>query len=168
MTQEIIDMQKQLLNGKRVLIVDDEPDVLDTLEDLLPMCQVIRASTFEDARQFLETERFDIAILDIMGVNGYELLAMTRKKNVISVMLTARALSPEDVKKSYTEGASFYIPKEEMAQIDGFLEEVLDALAKGQNPWTRWFEKMSGFCERTFGSRWQQKDPGFWYNFPFY
>ncbi|HSO67398.1 MAG TPA: response regulator [Desulfatirhabdiaceae bacterium] len=161
-------MQKKLLNGKRVLIVDDEPDVLDTLEDLLPMCQVFKASTFEKAKQFLEADRFDIAILDIMGVNGYELLALTQKKNVISVMLTAQALSPEDVKKSYIEGASFYIPKEEMSQIDGFLEEVLDALAKGQNPWNRWIERMAGFCEKTFGARWQQKDPGFWDNFPFY
>jgi DNA-binding NtrC family response regulator len=161
-------MQKKLLNGKRVLIVDDEPDVLDTLEDLLPMCQVTKASTFEQAKQFLETDWFDIAILDIMGVNGYELLALTQKKNVISVMLTARALSPEDVKKSYIEGASFYIPKEEMAQIDGYLEEVLDALAKGQNPWNRWIEKMAGFCEKTFGVRWQEKDPGFWDKFPFY
>jgi len=133
-----------------------------------PMCQVTKASTFEQAKQFLETDWFDIAILDIMGVNGYELLALTQKKNVISVMLTARALSPEDVKKSYIEGASFYIPKEEMAQIDGYLEEVLDALAKGQNPWNRWIEKMAGFCEKTFGVRWQEKDPGFWDKFPFY
>ncbi|MDP2862251.1 MAG: hypothetical protein Q8N95_05610 [Desulfobacterales bacterium] len=47
-----------------------------------------------------KTETFDIAILDIMGVNGYELLALARQHQVISVMLTARALSPEDVKKS--------------------------------------------------------------------
>jgi hypothetical protein len=34
----------KLLEGKRVLLVDDEPDVLDTLEDLLPMCETIKAS----------------------------------------------------------------------------------------------------------------------------
>ena len=28
-------MADSILNGKRVLAVDDEPDVLDTLEDLL-------------------------------------------------------------------------------------------------------------------------------------
>ena len=31
-------MNESLLDGKRVLIVDDEPDVLATLEDLLSMC----------------------------------------------------------------------------------------------------------------------------------
>ncbi|MBW1819335.1 MAG: response regulator, partial [Deltaproteobacteria bacterium] len=39
-------MAKDLIDGKRILIVDDEPDVLDALEELLTMCQVVRASTF--------------------------------------------------------------------------------------------------------------------------
>jgi CheY-like chemotaxis protein len=163
-------MEKQikLLNGKRVLIVDDEPDVLDTLEDLLPMCSVTKALTFEQAEGYLQKEAFDIAILDIMGVNGYELLALARQRQVISVMLTARALTPEDVKKSYIEGASFYIPKEEMLHIDSFLEDVLEELEMGKDPWNRWVDRMAGFCENTFGSKWQQKDPGFWEKFPFY
>ena len=42
------------LEGKSVLLVDDEPDVLDTLEDLLPMCQTARASDFKAAKDLLE------------------------------------------------------------------------------------------------------------------
>jgi len=163
-----MEKQKKLLNGKRVLIVDDEPDVLETLEDLLPMCLLTKALTFEKARDYLQTESFDIAILDVMGVNGYELLALAHQRQVISVMLTARAVTPEDIKKSYTEGASFYIPKEEMAQIESFLEDVLEALEKSKDPWSRWVERMAGFCEKTFGPKWQQKDPEFWDKFPFY
>ncbi len=68
-------MEKEnLLDGKRIIIVDDEPDVLGSLEDLLDMCRVTRASSFEPARELLENQYFDMAILDIMGVNGYELL----------------------------------------------------------------------------------------------
>lgn len=160
--------QKMLLSGKRVLIVDDEPDVLETLEDLLPMCLLTKALTFEKARDYLQTKSFDIAILDVMGVNGYELLALALQRQVISVMLTARALTPEDVKKSYIGGASFYIPKEEMIQIEIFLEDVLEALGKNKDPWNRWMERMAGFCEKTFGPKWQQKDPEFWDKFPFY
>jgi hypoxanthine phosphoribosyltransferase len=33
----------ELLKGKRVLLVDDELDVFDTLEDLLPMCEKVWA-----------------------------------------------------------------------------------------------------------------------------
>ncbi|MBW2205977.1 MAG: response regulator, partial [Deltaproteobacteria bacterium] len=93
-----------LLDYKRVLIVDDEPDVLETLEQLLPMCDVVRASNFEEAKALLETQYFDMAILDIMGVDGYQLLDIAKQRKVISVMLTAHALSPEDLAKSYKQG----------------------------------------------------------------
>jgi len=42
---------KKLLQGKRVLIVDDEPDVLDSLTELLSTCMIDRASTFEEAKR---------------------------------------------------------------------------------------------------------------------
>ena len=53
--------EKSLSDGKRVLIVDDEPDVLETLKDLLPMCDVVKASSFEEAKELLQTEYFHIA-----------------------------------------------------------------------------------------------------------
>ncbi|MBW1774664.1 MAG: response regulator, partial [Deltaproteobacteria bacterium] len=84
---------ENLLEGKRVLIVDDEPDVLETLVDLLPMCDVVKASTFDEAKNLLETQYFDMAILDIMGVQGYELLKISNEKRVIGVMLTANAMT---------------------------------------------------------------------------
>jgi len=73
----------KLLNYKRILIVDDEPDVLDALEELLPMCDVVKASTFAEAKDLLKTQHFDIAILDIMGVDGYVLLEIAKKRAVI-------------------------------------------------------------------------------------
>ena len=43
-------MEKQdLLTGKRILI-DDEPDVLETLADLLVECKVTKAANFEEAK----------------------------------------------------------------------------------------------------------------------
>jgi hypothetical protein len=38
-----------LLDGKRVLAVDDEQDVLDTLVDLLPMCEIVTAGHVDRA-----------------------------------------------------------------------------------------------------------------------
>ncbi|MBL7101167.1 MAG: response regulator, partial [Desulfobacteraceae bacterium] len=40
-----------LLDGKRILIVDDEADILDILEELLEMCDVVKASTFDEAKE---------------------------------------------------------------------------------------------------------------------
>ena len=45
--------RNDLLEGKRVLIVDDEPDVLESLIELLSMCDVVTASTFEEAKELL-------------------------------------------------------------------------------------------------------------------
>lgn len=157
---------KDRLDGKRVLIVDDEPDVLETLEGLLPMCHVSKASRFADAKHLLESEHFDIAILDIMGVDGYKLLEIARHKKVISVMLTAHALSVENTIKSYEEGAASYIPKDEMPRIATFLNDILEAKEKGKSSWWRWIDRLGSYYERKFGSEWQDKNKDFWRNFP--
>ncbi len=96
------------LENKKVLIVDDEPDVLDSLEELLDMCTVVRAQTFEGADQLLEEQPFDIAILDIMGVDGYQLLETANKKGIVTVMLTAHALSPDNIKNPTWAGLFLY------------------------------------------------------------
>ena len=69
-----------LLNGKKILIVDDEPDILAVLEDMLDMCELVKASSFEEAKTYLETQNFDIAVLDIMGVDGYGLWKLPNRK----------------------------------------------------------------------------------------
>jgi len=115
---------KKLLDGKRVLAVDDERDVLDTLVDLLPMCELVTASSFEEARELLESRQFDLVILDIMGVDGYGLLDMATRKNIPAVMLTAHAWSPDNLVRSIKEGAVSYLPKEELTNITGYLKVV--------------------------------------------
>jgi DNA-binding NtrC family response regulator len=160
--------QKTLLEGKRILIVDDEPDILDTLEDLLPMCDVSRASSFDEAKRLLDMEHFDIAILDIMGVAGFKLLEIANKKKIMAVMLTAHALSPENTVRSFREGAASYVPKDEMGHITTFLNDILEAKQRGKKPWWRWLERFGSYFERRFGSDWQSKDKEFWDKFNFY
>jgi hypothetical protein len=60
-----------------------------------------------------------------LGVDGYRLLNLAKERNLTAVMLTAHALSPENVKKSYEGAASSYIPKEELVNIDIYLMDVL-------------------------------------------
>jgi DNA-binding NtrC family response regulator len=159
---------KDLLEGKRILLVDDEPDVLDSLEDLLPMCETVKASSFEAARNLLETESFDMTILDIMGVKGFQLLEIANQKEVTAVMLTAHALNPDTVVRSYKEGAASYLPKEQMVNIASFLKDILEAKEQGKSTWARWYDKLGSFFEKKFGENWQKDDPEFWKKFPFY
>ena len=155
-----------LLDGKRILVVDDEPDILETLEELLSVCRVVKATTFPEAEEYLETQYFDMAILDIMGVDGYRLLKIAKRKNVIPVMLTAHALSVEDTVKSYKEGAASYLPKDEMDNIVTYLTDILEARDKGQHFWWRWLDRMGSFYEKRFGKDWQEQDKDFWRRFP--
>jgi len=121
-----------LLEGKSVLIVDDEPDILETLKQLLSICEVETASSFDEARDRLVNDRFDLTILDIMGVNGYALLELATEKKITAIMLTANALSPEDTIKSHLKGAAYYLPKEELHNIRNHLRDVLKAQKEGK------------------------------------
>jgi len=154
-------MGDDFVAGKRILIVDDEQDVLETLEQLLTMCEVVQAATFEKAKELLETQYFDIAILDIMGVDGYRLLSIANERNVLGVMLTAHALSADNVMKSYKEGAAAYLPKAEISKIVVFLNDVLQAQQEGKHLWSRWYGRLGSFFDRKFGENWKEQDKDF-------
>ncbi|MEA3360245.1 MAG: response regulator [Thermodesulfobacteriota bacterium] len=156
-----MDPQK-ILRGTRILIVDDEEDILETLTELLDMCKVDRASTFEHAKELLETNIYHVAILDIMGVRGYELLDIAKKRGIPSLMLTAHALSKDNLKKSFEKGASYYVPKDEINKIDVFVADILQAQEQNKNVMVKWYERLSGFCDRRFGPNWKDEDPDFW------
>ena len=156
------------LEGKSILIVDDEPDVLDTLEEVLSLCRVTKASSFEQAADYLQNHYFDAVILDIMGVRGFDLLKIATEKKLTAVMLTAHALTPENLVKSYQEGAASYFPKEEMSDIESFLNDILKDREKGKNPWIRWYDRLGSFFEKKFGPDWKKNDKEFWEKFPFY
>ena len=159
-------MKKQnLLQGKRILIVDDEADVLDTLVDLLTMCKTDTASTFEDAEKKIAAVNYDMAILDIMGVDGYKLLDLATDRKITAIMLTAHALSPADTLKSHQKGAAYFLPKEEMINLEEHLLDVLEAEEKGRSAWDRWFDKFASFYERKFGPDWQDPDKDYWDKF---
>lgn len=154
--------EKSILEGKRILIVDDEPDVLEILEELLRMCDVYKATSFSKAKELLETQQIDMAVLDIMGVDGYRLLEMTVRKDIPAVMLTAHAFTPDNLVRSIREGAASYLPKEEIPRIVQFLEAVLEAKKKGISPWEPWAEKLpSSYFEKRFGAMWRASDKKF-------
>lgn len=155
-----------LLDGKKILVVDDEPDVLEVLEELLFMCEVVKASSFDEAKKHLESHDFDLAVLDIMGVDGYGLLDIANQKNIPAVMLTAHALTPDNVVRSIKEGAASYIPKDELSNIADFLADVLMAKKEGRNPWAPWQVRLpASYFERKWGAAWQDHDKEFWETF---
>jgi response regulator RpfG family c-di-GMP phosphodiesterase len=148
--------KEDLLRGKKILIVDDEPDVLNTLEDLLPMCNVVRAENFEDAKGLLVTLPFDMAVLDIMGVDGYELLDIAVGKKVTTVMFTAHAVSPEDTMKSFKGGAAYYVPKDRMAEMPEILANIFEAKELGRSTWAPFMDWAEAYYSMRIGARWEE------------
>lgn len=84
-----MDPQKIIL-GKKVLIVDDEKDILDVLTELLELCKIDTASSFEEAKDFLDRYDYDIVVLDIMGVKGFDLLEIAKQKGIPALMELTR------------------------------------------------------------------------------
>lgn len=157
-------MGSSVLSGKRLLIVDDEPDVLDSLRDIIsetvPDCTIETASSYDEAIQRLSGWTYDLVVLDIMGVNGFDLLERAVARKLPVAMLTAHALSPEALKKSFEMGARAYLPKELMAEIVPFLEDVLTY--EHLPGWKRLLEKLEGFFNRKFETDWEKKTGLHW------
>lgn len=152
-------MTESILDGKRILAVDDEPDILVVLEEFIleacPNCKIDKAASYEGAVKFLESNPYDVVVLDIMGVRGFDLLEMAVKRNLKVAMFTAHALSPEALKRSYEMGARAYLPKDKVKEIVPFLEDILKY--DYQTGWKRLLEKLHGFFNETFESDWEKK-----------
>ncbi len=153
---------ENILNGKRILIVDDEPDILETLVEILDMCLVDSAPNFETAQKFLNKNRYDLAILDIMGVRGYELLEIANERDIPALMLTAHAVSPDNLIKSIKGGAQSYIPKDKISEIGVYITDILDPREKDGERGSDWFEKLEPYFDKKFGKGWKEKDREFW------
>lgn len=155
--------EDKTLLGKRILIVDDEQDVLDTLYDLLGSTKIDMAANYDDAKEMLEHNQYDVAILDIMGVDGYGLLQIANEKNVPAIMLTAHALSANNLLKSAQEGAAYYAPKEELVNIKAIVTEVIEAIESNKSTWQKMFDRLGSFYDQKFnGPDWREKEKEYW------
>ena len=160
-------MAESILNGKSILAVDDEPDVLAVLEEEIlnacPRCTFDKATTYEQANELMRTWTYELIILDIMGVRGFDLLEQAVVHHFPVVMLTAHALNPEALKHSIEMGARAYLPKEMLGAIVPFLEDVLKY--ENLTGWGRLLEKLKGFFNAHWGTNWKEIDENFWREF---
>ena len=158
-------MASNFLKGKMVLAVDDERDVLEIIAEELEEYDVEldRASTFEDGLEKMSALTYDVAILDIMGVRGFELLEYAESRKIPVVILTAHALSPESLKKCIELGARAYLPKDQLGKIAPFLEDVLTL--SYNSAWRSVFEKVGTSFGKRFGPEWRKTEKEFWEKF---
>ena len=147
------------LKDKVILVVDDEPDVLETVGEELDMALLHKAGDYDTALQYLLSYTYDVVILDIMGVNGFELLKNAVSRGFPAVMLTAHAVTTDALKKSIKLGAISFLPKEKMSELREFLEDVV--LNGGKSIWIKLFDRFGAYFNKRFGPDWKEKDKFF-------
>lgn len=144
-----------LLVGKRILAVDDEPDILEVIQEELPTCLVTTRRDFASAKEVMEKEQFDLIILDIMGVRGFELLALAQQRKMPVIMLTAHAITVESVNRSLKLGAVSFLPKDELARLPEIIAEVFESLSRGESHWPTLFKRLGPFFKERLGLVWE-------------
>ncbi len=157
-------MSNSILDNKKILAVDDEADILTVVEEEIMAncsdCLIDKATSYDEAIKFLKSRDYDLVILDIMGVRGFDLLEIAVKNNIKAVMLTAHALTPENLKHAHDMGARAYLPKNKLGEIVPFLEDVLKY--EFETGWKRLMSTLKDVFTDLWGRDWDkiEKDVG--------
>ncbi len=145
----------EILRGKRILAVDDEPDVLDMIQEQLESSEITTAENYEQATEILSKGHFDLVLLDIMGVRGFKLLEQCREKQLPAAMLTAHSITTDSVSKAMSLGAISFLPKDELANLQEHLVDIFEGLAQGKSHWRKLFDRLGPFFNERLGLTWE-------------
>ncbi len=159
LTVESLKLAYRYFAGKIILVVDDEIDVIGTLKELLRDYRIDAALDYDAAYEKLKDNAYDAVILDIMGVQGLDLLKLSVKRDFPTIMLTAHALNEQALKESMTRGAVSFVPKEMMMDIHLYLDDAMNMNleeARGN-----FYRRLGDFFDYRFGPNWD-RDEEFW------
>lgn len=126
-------MTKFIFEGKQILAVADDPDILQVLEEEIleacPNCRVDKAATYFQAVVMMLSLPYDLVLLDVSGVRGFNLLKLAVMRNFPAVnfravMPVSHFLNPDALKRSIEMGARTYLPKDKLGEIVPFLGKV--------------------------------------------
>lgn len=125
-------------NKERILIVDDEEDILELVQYNVERegYQTLCAVTGEQALQIVQTDKVDLVILDLMlpGINGLEVAKSIKrnpqKADIPIIMLTAKG-EETDIITGLELGADDYITKPFSPKI--LLARIRAVIRKNRN-----------------------------------
>ena len=105
-----------MANVARMLIVDDEPRMTDSVKAILegPGCEIETSTSSREALALLQTGVYDVAVLDVgmPGLTGYEILDRLDRNEVqtVFIIMTGDA-SLDSAIEAIRRGASDYVRK---------------------------------------------------------
>jgi DNA-binding response OmpR family regulator len=120
----------------KILIAEDEEPIANLIKMNLRRAgyQCTWASDGEKAADLMDTEKFDLLLLDVMlpGINGYELMEYARSLELPVIFLTALG-STENKVKGLKMGADDYLTKPfEIVELLARVEAVLRRYHKAE------------------------------------
>jgi two-component system alkaline phosphatase synthesis response regulator PhoP len=131
---EFFGLMKSKAKRAKILVVDDEPNIIQTLQDRLEMNDytVVSANNGKEGLDKAINEKPDIVLLDVIMpiMDGHEMLERLRKteagRSIAVIMLSARSQT-DDIARASACGIEDYIIKpfdlsELLAKIEAILE----------------------------------------------
>ncbi len=125
---------KKKTSKTRILVVDDEPNIVQTLQDRLEMneYEVFTAGNGREGLKRFEDERPHVILLDVIMpiMDGHEMLEVLRKQpggqDVSVIMLTARSQT-QDIARANACGIDDYIVKPfDLSELLEKIESVVE------------------------------------------
>lgn len=138
----------------RVMVVDDEPEVLEILSIALrEKYDVVTAANGLDALEKLDDFEPDLMVTDVMMplMNGWELITEVRKRGPFAhtpvIFLTALN-TRKDIMAGYKAGADLYLtkpfdPLRVRKNIDVFIEKTPPPQRARRHPWSELQERLT-------------------------
>lgn len=118
----------------KILVIDDEPNIVQTLQDRLEMneYEVVTAGNGREGLEKFEQEKPDVILLDVIMpiMDGHEMLEKLRKQSdgqdVSVIMLTARSQT-QDIARANACGIDDYIVKPfDLSELLEKIESVVE------------------------------------------
>jgi DNA-binding response OmpR family regulator len=104
--------------GRRVLVIDDEPDIVYMVKVILRSagCEVATAGGVKDGTAMIDSDEPDLVLLDLRltdgdGMEVLEAMRATGKIDSIPVIILSAHATPATSEKAIAAGAKGYITK---------------------------------------------------------
>ncbi|MEM2924192.1 MAG: response regulator [Methanocellales archaeon] len=125
---------------KKIMIVDDEPDVVDFLAEVITSDknEAIKVYSGEECLKSVQIMKPDLILLDILmePVNGWEVLDKLKQnestKHIPVVILTAKQLEIEDAVKRARDISDYLTKPVDARELKNVIEAVFDLDARMQ------------------------------------
>jgi DNA-binding response OmpR family regulator len=107
-----------LVMGRRILVIDDEPDIVYMVKVILRSagCEVATAAGIKDGTAMIESEDPDLILLDLRLIDGdgmevLEAMRANGKIDSIPVIILSAHATPSTSERALAAGAKGYITK---------------------------------------------------------